>query len=395
MSFDIALSGINAINTQLDTISNNIANVNTTGFKSSRSNFAAMYAGLQPMGTQVTSSTQSIDLGGDAVSTGDSLNAAISGGGFFVTKDSEGTELYTRAGVFSKDNEGYIVDNFGDRVQGYAAVTGSTALGPLGDLSVPTGQIPAQASTTLNYVANLSADWTAPATTPFNPADATSYNSSTVSVVYDSLGVQHSLTQYFVKSGTNTDTVNYALDGTLLPTTTTMNFDTAGGLAAPAAPVTVSLGTPTGAAALSVTINYAGTTQFSGNATTSTNAANGYASGTLTGVVLGADGSVNADYSNGQTQSIGTVALATFPDDGGLVPVSDTAWTASNASGTPLYYTPGTGTAGTLTVGSIEQSNVNLTAQLVDLMSAQNNYQANSKVLQTESQMLQSLIQAL
>ncbi len=395
MSFDIALSGINAINTQLDTISNNIANVNTTGFKSSRSNFAAMYAGLQPMGTQVTSSTQSIDLGGDAVSTGDSMNAAISGGGFFITKDSEGAALYTRAGAFSKDNSGYIVDNFGNRVQGYAAVTGSTALGPLGDLSVPTGQIPAQASTTLNYVANLSADWTPPATTPFNPADATSYNSSTVSVVYDSLGVQHSLTQYFVKSGTNTDTVNYALDGTLLPAATTMNFDTAGGLTTPAAPVAVALGTPTGAAALSVTINYAGTTQFSGNATTSTNAANGYASGTLTGVVLGADGSVNADYSNGQTQSVGTVALATFPDDGGLVPVSDTAWTASNASGTPLYYTPGTGTAGTLTVGSIEQSNVNLTAQLVDLMSAQNNYQANSKVLQTESQMLQSLIQAL
>ncbi len=395
MSFDIALSGINAINTQLDTISNNIANVNTTGFKSSRSNFAAMYAGLQPMGTQVTSSTQSIDLGGDAVSTGDSMNAAISGGGFFITKDSEGAALYTRAGAFSKDNSGYIVDNFGNRVQGYAAVTGSTALGPLGDLSVPTGQIPAQASTTLNYVANLSADWTPPATTPFNPADATSYNSSTVSVVYDSLGVQHSLTQYFVKSGTNTDTVNYALDGTLLPGGDDDELRYGRWPHHSGGPGRGGPGHADGRRGLVGHHQLRRHDAILGQRHDQHQRGQCYASGTLTGVVLGADGSVNADYSNGQTQSVGTVALATFPDDGGLVPVSDTAWTASNASGTPLYYTPGTGTAGTLTVGSIEQSNVNLTAQLVDLMSAQNNYQANSKVLQTESQMLQSLIQAL
>jgi flagellar hook protein FlgE len=395
MSFDIALSGINAINTELDTISNNIANVNTTGFKSSRSNFSAMYAGLQPTGTQVTSTSQSIDLGGDAVSTGNNMDAAISGAGFFITKNSAGSELYTRAGVFSQDKNGYIVDSFGNNVQGYAAVSGSSALGAVGSLRVPTGQIAASPSTTLTYVANLSADWTPPATTTFDPTDATSYNSSTVSVVYDSLGVQHSLTQYFVNTGTDADTVYYTLDGTQLGTTTALSFSTGGTLALPAAAVPVALGTPAGAAALSVNINYAGTTQYSGNATTSTNSANGYASGSLTSVVLSADGSVNAEYSNGQTMSVGTLALATFPDDGGLVPVSDTAWTQSAASGAPLLYTPGTGMAGTLTIGSVEQSNVNLTAQLVDLMSAQNNYQANSKVLQSESQMLQTLIQAL
>jgi flagellar hook protein FlgE len=395
MSFDIALSGINAINTELDTISNNIANVNTTGFKSSRSNFAAMYAGLQPTGTQVTSTSQSINLGGDAESTGDDMDAAISGAGFFITKDAAGRELYTRAGVFSQNSDGYIVDSFGNNVQGYAAVKGTSALGAMGNLQVPTGQIPATASTKLTYVANLSADWTPPATAIFDPTDATSYNSSTVSVVYDSLGVQHSLTQYFVNTGTDADTVYYTLDGTTLPTTTALTFNTGGTLALPAAAVPVALGTPTGAAALAVNINYAGSTQYSGNATTSTNAADGYASGSLTGVVLSANGSVNAEYSNGQTQSVGTLALATFPDDGGLVPVSDTAWTASAASGTPLFYTPGTGMAGTLTIGSVEQSNVNLTSQLVNLMSAQNNYQANSKVLQTESQMLQTLMQAL
>jgi flagellar hook protein FlgE len=395
MSFDIALSGINAINTELDTISNNIANVNTTGFKSSRANFAAMYAALQPTGTQVTSLSQSIALGGNAVSTGDAMNAAISGSGFFVAKDTSGAQIYTRAGVFSQNSDGYIVDSFGHKIQGYGAVTGSTALGALGDLQVPTGQIAAQPSTKLAYVANLSADWSAPTTAIFNPADATSYNSSTVSVVYDSLGVQHSLTQYFVKSGTDTNTVHYTMDGAALPATTALTFNTVGALLTPAAAVTVALGTPTGAAALSVNINYNGTTQFSGDAAASTNAADGYASGALTGVKLSADGAVMAQYSNGQTQSVGTVALATFPDENGLVPISDTAWSASIASGTALYYTPGTATAGTLTIGSIEQSNVNLTSQLVDLMSAQNNYQANSKVLQTQSQMLQTLIQAV
>ena len=146
---------------------------------------------------------------------------------------------------------------------------------------------------------------------------------------------------------------------------------------------------------MSIAIDYSGSTQFSGNATTSANTANGYTSGSLTGVSLTNTGAFMAAYSNGQTQSIGTVALATFPDVNGLVPVNDTSWSASIASGIPLVSTPGTGAAGTLTAGSIEQSNVNITEELVNLMTAQNNYQANSKVLQTESSMQQTLIQAI
>ncbi len=325
MSFDIALSGINAINSQLDTISNNIANVNTTGFKASRANFSATYSGLQPTGTEINSYTQSIDLGGDVVSTGNSLDAAISGEGFFVTKNAAGQQLYTRAGSFSQDKNGNIVDSFGNDVQGYAAVPGSTTLGPMGDLVVPTGQIPAQATTTLNYVANLSADWTPPTVAPFNAADPQTYNSSNVSVVYDSLGVQHSLTQYFVNTGPNQDTVYYSLDGNAVAATTAMTFGATGALTNPAAPVALALGAPPGAAPLNVSISYLGTTQFSGSASTSTNTANGYASGTFTGVQLSDTGAVVAQYSNGQTQTVGTIALATFPDVCALTPVSDTA----------------------------------------------------------------------
>ncbi len=395
MSFNIALSGINAINTELNTISNNIANAGTYGFKSSRANFAAMYAGTQPTGTQVSSLTQSLDTGGGVLTTGRAMDASIQGRGFFVTRDAQGAEVYTRVGVLSTDKEGYLVDSFARRVQGYAAVSGTSTLGALGDLQLSTGQIPAQASTSLQYIGNLSADWAVPAVTTFDRTDPQSFNGSLVSVVYDSLGVQHSVTQYFVKTGVNQVTAHYTFDGTDMPTTTQLDFDTNGALVSPAGAVALALGTPPGASPLTINVSYAGTTQTAGEAITSTNSANGYASGTFLGVQIASDGAVLAQYSNGQKQSIGTIALATFPAEGGLVPVSDTAWTTSSESGTAVYSTPGAGMTGKLTPGSLEQSNVDMTAELVTLMSAQRNYQANTKVISAENEMMQTLMQAV
>jgi flagellar hook protein FlgE len=395
MSFNIALSGINAINTELNTISNNIANSSTYGFKSSRANFASMYAGTQPTGTEVSSLTQSIEVGGGVLTTGRGLDASIQGRGFFVARDTSGAEVYTRVGIFSTDKEGYVVDSFNRKVQGYAAVPGTATLGAMGNLQVPTGQILAQASTTLEYVGNLSADWTVPTVAPFDHTDYQSYNGSMVSVVYDSLGVQHSVTQYFVKSGVNQVTAHYTFDGVDQATTTVLDFDTNGRLVAPAGAVPLAFGTPPGAAPLTVDMNYTGTTQSAGEATTSTNRADGYASGTFLGVQLSADGSVLAQYSNGEKQSIGTIALATFPAENSLIPISDTSWTTSSESGAALYFTPGSGMAGTLTPGALEQSNVDMTAQLVNLMSAQRNYQANTKVISAENEMMQTLMQAV
>lgn len=395
MSFNIALSGINAINTELNTISNNIANAGTYGYKSTRANFAAMYAGTQAMGTEVSSLTQSIDIGGGVLTTGRSLDASLQGRGFFVTRDLTGAEVYTRVGIFSVDKEGYLSDSFGRRVQGYAAVAGSTALGAFGDLQVPTGQIAAQASTTLDYEGNLSADWTVPTVAPFDRTDPQSFNGSMVSVVYDSLGVQHSVTQYFVKSGTNQVTVHYSTDGTDLPTTTVLDFNTSGQLTAPTGAVPLALGTPTGAAPLTINVSYAGSTQSAGEATTTRNATNGYAAGTYLGLQIAEDGGVMAQYSNGEKQRIGTLAVATFPAEGELIQVSDTAWTTSSASGAPLYSTPGVGMAGSLTPGTLEQSNVDMTEQLVMLMTSQRNYQANSKVIAAQNEMMQSLMQAV
>ncbi len=394
MSFDIALSGINAVNAQLDTISNNIANSGTYGFKSSRVNFTSTYAGMQSTGSEVGSITQSLDAGGSVLTTGRDMDVAIQDRGFFVSRDTTGNLLYSRVGIFSKDKDGYVVDSANNRVQGFAAIPNSTTLGAMGDLQVPTGQIAASASTRMKYTGNLSSGWVAPAVA-FDPADPQSFNGSMVSVVYDSLGAQHSVTQYFVKTGTNQVTVHYTSDGAPVAGTNVLDFDTLGNLSSPAAPVPVGLPTPTGAAAFALTMDYAGTTQYAGEATTSANSADGYASGTLIGVQVTDEGQVMAKYSNGQKQSVGTVALATFPDEGALTAVSGTSWAASNASGTPLYFSPGSGMAGTLTSGAVEQSNVDITAELVGLMSAQRNYQANAKVISTENQMVQALMQAV
>jgi flagellar hook protein FlgE len=392
MSFDIALSGIQSINQQLNSTSNNIANAGTYGFKSSRANFSAMYAGSRATGTEIGSLTQSMSLNGGVLNTGRALDAAIDGRGYFVTRDAQNTMTYSRVGIFSASNDGKLIDSNGRLVQGYAAVKGSTTLGTMGDMLIPTGQIPAVATTKLAYAANLSSEWTIK-TPAFDKTNELSYNSGKSSIVYDSLGAKHSLGQYFVKTATGVD-VHYTFDNADVTPVTSMTFDTNGKLVTgtSASPV---LPTPPGAAAMTVAIDYTGTTQFAGEATTSTDRADGYASGTYTGVELADDGSVVAKYTNGQKQSIGVIALATFPDEGALTAVNDTSWVASTTSGTAMYDRPGVGMAGKLTTSSLEQSNVDITSELVGLMTSQRNYQANSKVISTENAMLQSLMQAL
>ncbi|WP_219117225.1 flagellar hook protein FlgE [Janthinobacterium sp. UMAB-56] len=392
MSFDIALSGIQSINQQLNSTSNNIANAGTYGFKSSRANFSAMYAGSRATGTEIGSLTQSMSLNGGVLNTGRALDAAIDGRGYFVARDAQNTMSYSRVGIFSASSDGKLIDSNGRLVQGYAAVKGSTTLGTMGDMLIPTGQIPAVASTKLAYAANLSSEWTVK-TPAFDKTNELSYNSGKSSIVYDSLGAKHSLGQYFVKTATGVD-VHYTFDNTDVTPVTSMTFDTSGKLITGTS-ATPNLPTPPGAAAMSVAIDYTGTTQFAGEATTSTDRADGYASGTYTGVELAADGSVVAKYTNGQKQSIGVIALATFPDEGALTAVNDTSWVASTTSGTAMYDRPGVGMAGKLVTSSLEQSNVDITSELVGLMTSQRNYQANSKVISTENAMLQSLMQAL
>jgi flagellar hook protein FlgE len=395
MSFDIALSGIQAINESLNTTSNNIANAATYGFKSSRANFASVYAGTSANGVEVGSLTQTIGQNGSTQTTGRGLDAAIDGRGFFVSRDPQGGMTYTRVGIFSTDNKGYLIDSNGKKVQGYGPSKGG-ALGPMGDIQVPTGQIDAAPTTGIAFIGNLSADWNAPKNPTFDPKDSTSYNMVKQSIVYDSLGSQHTVSQFFVKTASDTVTVHYKFDdGAPEAATKDLKFDAKGQLATGTTPASLTL-TPTGGAnPVAFNIDYTGTTKFAGEATTTTNRSDGYASGAFVGVELSADGSLVAKYSNDQSQVVGTVAIATFANEGALQSISDTSWTANADSGAALYNVPGVGLSGKLSTGALEGSNVDITSELVGLMTSQRNYQANSKVLTTESQMMQSLMQAL
>jgi flagellar hook protein FlgE len=409
MSLEIALSGIQAINNQLEAVSNNIANSGTYGFKSSRANFSSVYAGTQASGVEVGSLTQSIGQSGNMTGTGRNLDAAIDGRGFFVSRDSQGGLAYSRVGIFSANQEGKMVDSSGRTVQGYGPAEDGAlgTLGTLGDINVATGQIAAKASTKVTFVGNLSNDWVTPTKTPFSTTDAKTYNMAKQSVVYDSLGAQHTLSQYFVRDAGNNVTVQYAFDGDLVPASAhQLKFTSTGQLVVPAPvppaikpppydPVALEMTTTNGSNNIKVEIDYNGTTFFSGDALTTTNSSDGYASGTFVGLELANDGAVMAKYSNEQKQIVGTLAIATFADEGSLSAVSDTSWVANTASGAALFGSPGVGLAGKLNTSTLEGSNVDITSELVGLMTSQRNYQANSKVISTETAMMQALMQAL
>lgn len=428
MSFDIALSGIQAINDSLDVTSHNIANAGTYGYKSNRANFATLVAGSQLNGVQVGSTTQSIGLSGGILNTGDNLNASISGRGFFATRTANNSMQYTRVGIFNTSLDGYLVDASGRRVQGMAITPPSTELGAQGDLAIPNKSIPAQITTKATYVGNMSADWTVktgwPGATPASPTtppDPSTYNTSKTTDLYDSLGTKHVLTQYFsltgvTAAGVSTVAVNYTLDGNPIGSPTNLNFNTTTGQLAvtnpgdkTTAPLDLSTvpGDPIDPAVwpkfvsganmnATVTLDYTGTTFFAGDTSTASNApVDGYSAGAFSGVQLGTDGSVIAKYTNGQSQTVGRLVLATFANEQGLTQVSDTSWEASTESGVANTDVAGIGVNGTLNVATLEQSNVDITSELVGLMTSQRNYQANSKVIQTESTMLQSLMQAI
>ncbi|WP_413595903.1 flagellar hook protein FlgE [Citrobacter youngae] len=400
MSYEIAATGLNAVNEQLDGISNNIANSGTVGYKSMTTQFSAMYAGTQAMGVSVAGSAQSISTGGSMVSTGNALDLAINDDGFFVMCDSAGNISYTRAGSFVTDKNGYIVNASGDYLQGYPVDdSGTLQTGTVTDIQIKTGNIPAQATDSMTFTANFDASDEAidRATVPFDANNSDTYTDSYTTTVYDSLGNEHSVSQYFTKTADNTWEVQYTFDGEaqsgVLPTTLTFDPNT-GKLTDPTTPQTITFTTDE-AAPISMTIDYSDCTQYGSDFSVTTNSATGYASATQNGVQVDDDGKVYATYSNGERMLQGQVVLATFPDENGLEAVSGTAWVQTGESGTPLIGTPGSGSCGTLSSGMLESSNVDITNELVNLMTAQRNYQANTKVISTSTQLDQALFQAM
>ncbi len=389
--YSIGLSGLMAASEDLDGISQNIANSSTAGYKSVTTSFAASYSGGEASGVSVASTTQSFDDDGDLVSTDSGLDVAISGSGFFILSSDSGSTAYTRVGSFSTDSDYNIVTSSGLNVQGYGVDSdGNIISGILTDLAVTDTSLAADASTEVTLTANLNADATAIDTTSstysFDPEDGTTYNYSVTTEVYDSLGTSHSLTQYYVKTDDNSWTVNYTLDGTTVTdsngdaVTTSLTFDSSGNLTSPTDAVSLSIEISSSVDDLTLSISLTDVTQYATDFS-STSDADGYTAGTLSDVYFDDEGYLWASYDNGETILQGQLVLASFSNENGLETSDNTTWYATDESGLPTYGTAGSGSLGTLTVGSYENSNVDVSSELGDLMTAQQVYQANAKVL--------------
>ncbi|SDA96699.1 flagellar hook protein FlgE [Pseudomonas sp. NFACC15-1] len=430
MSFNIGLSGLYAANKQLDVTGNNIANVATTGFKSSRAEFEDVYSatrlgsGSKTVGNGVRLANVSQQFGqGDVNNTGNVLDMGIQGQGFFVLSN-DGSLSYTRAGTFKTDKEGFITNTDGtSRLQGYGVdANGKIQNGILTDLRIDTSNLPPTATSLVSSTINLNS--TAPAiTAAFNPNDTATFTKQFTTPVYDTQGNQHSMDQYMVKTAGNTWNVYTLIDGRnlngTLPTTTgatapipsTMNFDSSGKLTTVTTPpatvnsdlvltgwvpgtVTNGVWAANGAAsAPTITISMGNTTQFNADTARSIPTQNGYATGQITNLTIDGSGVLLANFSNNQTKPIGQLALASFTNEQGLQPVGGTSWKETFASGIPGYDAPTTGTLGSIVSNSLEESNVNLTNELVELIKAQSNYQANAKTISTQSTIMQTIIQ--
>ncbi|HBV77567.1 MULTISPECIES: flagellar hook protein FlgE [Vibrio] len=399
MSLNISLSGLNASSKELNTISNNIANVSTTGFKESRTEFSSVYSGGQSNGVEVVGISQNFEVNGQISGTGRALDMALSGSGFFVVEDGKGQTSYTRNGIFNMDSNGYIVSNSNAKLQGYS-VDGDNNLqqGTVGPIKISTQSQAAKATTNAEFVANLDArsEVIDSVVTPFDPKDSATYTNSYTTPTYDSLGNPHTVTQYFVKSSDNQWDVYAVVDGdATLPMTksNTLNFDESGKLTTGN---TYTVSTPvSGADDLNIAMKLDGVTQFGNNFVVSTNNPDGYTSGDYVDMRVESDGSIYANYSNGQTQLQGQVVLANFAAPSELQQTNNTSWVQSFGSGVPIIGTAGTSQFGELTSSALEASNVDLTQSLVSMMTAQRNYQANTKAISTDSQLTQALFQAM
>jgi flagellar hook protein FlgE len=451
MSFSTALSGLQAATVDLSATSNNIANVSTSGFKRSRAEFGDLFAvspfGHSPTaigsGVQVSSVSQQFGQG-NLEFTEANLDLAINGQGFFITKQSATSSdiSYTRAGQFQIDADGYITNNTGQFLQTFpvdanGTVT-STDLNTTNPVQLPATTGSPQATTEVEVGLNLNSTTTRTDPTTFNPSASDTYAHSTSSTVFDSLGASHVSTYYFVHDGdgpttpttpatvpaitTNpSDDSNQWLVFTYLdgaptnidggPSVTHSNgagpavdqnpavlrFNSDGSFAnsTPASIQNVALPQTNGSNPLTITHDFVNnrTTQFSSSFAVSRLDPDGFSTGRLTGLDISETGLIQAKFSNGVSSPVGQVALADFSNSQGLRGVGNASWKQTTDSGTPITGISGTGRFGLIQSGALEASNVDLTAELVNLITAQRNFQANARSIETSNSITDTIIQ--
>jgi len=394
-----AVSGLDAYGNALSIIGNNVANVGTVGYKSSRADFADLVAASLGGGSNgqvgqgvFLNDTQSNFSQGSISNTGNTLDLAIDGNGFFQLQDGSGAQSYSRAGEFQVNKLGQIVDSSGRFLQGYQASATGVVTGAVGNITLSTTTVAPQATSTATVQANLNSASTPPALA-FNVANAATYNFSTGMTTYDSLGAAHQLQMYFVKTATaNTWNLYSQVDGGAATAQTNLVFNTSGVLTTGGAQ-TFSLPVAGGAATpLSVAMDFSTTTQNGAASSLLNQTQNGFTPGSFQKLSIDPQGQVVAQFSNGTTRVLAQVVLDRFTNPDGLIHAGNNAFTESTESGAPLAGAPTNNGMGSLVSGSLEQSNVDLGKEFVDMIVTQRAFEANSKAITTSDQMLQTLM---
>ncbi|WP_020146205.1 flagellar hook protein FlgE [Thioalkalivibrio sp. ALJ15] len=418
MPFNIGLSGLNSAQADLQTTGNNVSNAGTTGFKRSRAEFGDVFAqsfgGVSQTatggGSRLMAVTQQFTQGRTEF-TENGLDLAIDGEGFFMVSD-QGGNYYTRAGEFQVDRDGYLVNNQGQRLQGFEPDDpGSTDTGfgsAADDIRLQTGASAPQATSDIEALVNLQSD--APILDPdaFDFDDPDSYNYSTSLTVYDSLGAARDAQIYFVKTADGewnsyvrvSDGVDdqgdprylEILDADDNPDPFPLVFDGSGQLTSDSEEIFNFEGLSNGADDLSIAVDFAGTTQYGGDFSVNDLGQNGFASGRLTGVDIDSSGAVFARFTNGQSAVLGQVAMARFNNPQGLEQLGNNLWAETFAAGDRTLGAPGTSNLGEIQAGALEASNVDIAQELVNLITAQRNFQANAQTISTADQVTQTII---
>lgn len=402
MTFSQGITGLQAAAAQLDVIGNNIANSSTVGFKSGAVAFKDVIAGSRiGLGVSVAAVQQDFSAGSVQLTNRPLDLAVTNGSGFFQVASATGSHIaYTRNGQFTVDKDGYVVSSSGLRLQGYGlTATGGIAGGTPGPIQFPTQSM--KPNETGKVTAQFNLDSRTPAldlaAKPFDPADSTTYTYSNAVNVFDSLGNAHELELYFVKTDSATSAWKvYATAGgqqlTTTPSSVDITFDSNGAIAT-GATFSVTGDYANGSNQSAFSVDLGNSTQFSNTSAVQKLTQDGYTSGNLTSYSVGKDGVVSGKYSNDETKILGQVVLSSFANPNGLEPSGSNEFVETNASGQPLTGAPGDGTTlGAITSGALEGSNVDLTKELVNLITAQRFYQANGQTLKTQDQITQTLI---
>ena len=420
MSFQQGLSGLNATAQNLNIIGNNIANASTYGSKAARAEFSDVYAaalngaGSQAIGIGTTlSSVAQQFTQGNISTTENPMDLAISGAGFFQVTDGQSPPLFTRNGQFKVDRDGYIVNNASLRLMGYRAdEQGIIQPGQAVELKLPTSGVSPSPTTEVLLEMNLDSRRaiTAPAAAPMiDFADAETYNNATSLTVHDAKGQEVALTYFFQKSATDTWNVYATANGVsvkddggtppLPEPVTTIEFPADGSAPLlPAGPVSFDVPASTNAqgadtlAINGVMLDLTKATQFGSAFGVTDLRQDGFSAGLLTAITVESDGVVTARYSNGRSRPAGQIEIANFRNPQGLQTVGGNAWARTYASGDPVAGVPGDGALGKLQAGALEESNVDLTGELVNMITAQRSYQAKAQTIKTQDQVLQTLL---